>query len=416
MSYKHPVRTYRKLDAQFWLDMAVAALGPLAPSAQALLLYLCLCREGHIIPGVVLLGVAAIAEILGWTYDHTKKCMDELVEAGEVLFDQRIRLIFVGRAIEVNAPDNPNVVKGWWRIWADIPDCDLKNTIHGHLECLIRGRGPSFLEAFQEACPGPAREGFVNRFSNPRLNGMGTQDTGSMNQEQEKEPGPGSLAWPGLLPCRDTGVPGQDQGLGSGPGEVRQVSPADWDRTIDDVLDIPQAPLTLPQPRQAPADQGSSPVGSSDVVEKAWGLVEAWNTKVALPNLDFERVEGRQAENLIPHLVEALKDPLAESEFLDLFEIIPRDPFFARNNPSRFKAFLAHYAKMTPEARKKAVGVARGKLARLMRAEGVSPKPKLKSETAAASLRKAQRTAQRENAAAATNNIYALATSEMTEA
>ncbi len=367
------------------------------------------------IPGVVLLGIAAIAEILGWALEAAKAALDELVSADEVRVDLGARLIFVFRGLDLNPPSNPNTVTSWSRTWHDIPACGLKSTIRGCLEILLQDRGPAFLEAFQKACPDTPRNHSGNRFRVGLGKGYGNQDTGTEPKSKDQEPnqdpepgtralgGPGGLA--GSVLYRDHYLAGEEHGLGSGAGSGLTAPRPDIPLTFDDIVDDLDSPLVPAEHRGGAQDPEATVMEAPKELKVARAIIDIWNSKVAPTNPVFEAVDGRQAEVLIPHLMEALKDPLAESEFLDLLEVIPRDPFYAGENPKHFVAFLAHYAKQPSEARKKAVAAARSKLARLSEGDG-KPSRAPKSTTQAAALRAAQSRTAPKATAELCNDIY----------
>lgn len=417
MSYDSTPQTYRKWNPAIWSDSQFKALSALAPSAQALLLFLCLCREGHMIPGVVLLGIAAVAEILGWAVDAAKAALDELISADEIRVDMGARIIFVFRGLDLNPPSNPNVVTSWSRTWHDIPWCDLKATIRGCLESWLRDRGPSFLEAFQKACPEMPRNHSGNRFLVGMANGLDNQDPGTGSRNQDHEPnqdpesglqalaGPGGLA--GDAPCRDQFLAGEKQGFGfgAGPGSAMKTSRPGVPLTIDDIVDELDSPWVPSNTQRAEVESTENETEAPRELAPALAVIEAWNTRVAPTNPIFEPVVGKQAEALLPRLIEVLRDPLAEAEFEDLFKVIPLDPFYAQQNETGFKASLAFYVRLTPEKRKLNVGIARKKLASMTRGGG-KPSRAPRSTTQAAALRVAQSKSAPNTTEELSNDIY----------
>ncbi len=417
MSYDSTPQTYRKWNPAIWSDPLFKNLSGLAPSGQALLLFLCLCREGHMIPGVVLLGIAAVAEILGWAVDAAKAALDELISADEIRVDMGARLIFVFRGLDLNPPSNPNTVTSWSRTWHDIPACGLKSTIRACLETLLQDRGSAFLEAFQKACPDTPRNHSRNRFRMGLGKGYGNQDTGTEHRNQEQEPnqdpdpgamalaGPGGLA--GDAPCRDQFLAGEKQGFGSGsgPGSAMKASRPGVPLTIDDIVDELDSPWVPSKTQRAEVESTENETEIPRELAPAMAVIEAWNTQVAPKNPLFEQVIGKQAEALLPRLMEVLQDPLAASEFEDLFKVIPLDPFYAQENETGFKAFLAYYVKMTPEKRKYVVGIARNKLASMTRGGG-KPSHAPKSAKQAANLRAAQARSGQNTSTDLSNDIY----------
>jgi hypothetical protein len=124
-------------------------------SATAQLVYLRLRTgpESSPIPGVVLIGPAGLAEALGWTLAKAKAALDELAAKGLLVADRQARLVFIPRAAVEGAPDNPNHVTSWARYWTLVPECDLKSHIRSNLRVMLEERGPTFVAAFDRACP-----------------------------------------------------------------------------------------------------------------------------------------------------------------------------------------------------------------------------------------------------------------------
>jgi hypothetical protein len=410
MSFTPATRRYRKVDPQLWQDRVWASLTPLAPSGQALLLFLLTCREGHFIPGLILLGLAAAAEILGWTVEATRAALDELIEAGEVLADVRARLIFLRRAVLENQPANPNVVTGWATTWHEVADCDLKEIIRRELEASLRHREPSFMAAFRVACP--------NRLANGFRNGSGNQDPDTDREleleleqepEQDLESGPGvSGAVLAGYPSGQVhhGVTGEGVGAGSGSLSGAGASPgatAFDERTFDDLLDLPPGTSPAPPPTARPVQVVGREV-TNDPSGKAQALIDDWNTKVAGKNPIFERVDGKAAEDLLPAISKALAQPGAAEDFQALFDIIPNDDFYFGKNDKGFVAFLAHYVRQSPSGRAAAAEVARKKLARLK--QGRAAKPKSKAEQEAAAARKGLKTGTDTPSPTNTNDLH----------
>jgi len=390
---------YHRVNTQIWTDPAFAGLPPVLPSARYLYFWLLAGQEATNLPGVVIAGPMAVAEILDWEVPETKAAFQSLVDAGLVLMDAKARLIYVLRSLADNPPANPNVITSWETSWSEIAPCPLKDIIWAKFEAHAKARGEEFLKNFNAACPrgNGSGNGSSNGSGNGSLDGSGN-DTRNKNQHQslpqslEQNPeqnnalGSGEVlsgftSGDGDRGTTDLGQePGADCGPGCGPGcspspdpqaapqpiaatgagEVHDYGPRD-ERTLDDIDDD--------QPAPAPAPTTETP--AKPVVEvvqipaAAQYILDDWNTRVATPGSVFEAVTGRDAEILAPDIMEALKDVDAVTDFNDLFQIIPKDGFYSGDNDTKFVAFLRHYVKMTPEKRHKCADIARNKIRRL---------------------------------------------------
>jgi hypothetical protein len=111
--------------------------------------------ESSVIPGVVVIGRAALAEAMGWELPKVLRALKELAARGCLDADWDRRLVWMPRAALDGNPDNPNQVVRWARYWSVIPDCDLKHRIHGDLRAMLEPREPEFLASFDRACPKP---------------------------------------------------------------------------------------------------------------------------------------------------------------------------------------------------------------------------------------------------------------------
>ena len=427
---------YHRVNTQIWTDPAFTGLPPILPSARYLYFWLLAGQEATILPGVVIAGPMAVAEILDWDLDATKASLNELVDAGLVLMDPKARLIYVLRSLADNPPANPNVVTGWESSWSEIAPCQLKERIWAEFEAHVRGRGEQFIKSFNTACPrgngsgNGSRDGSWNDSRNknqdryldldlkqyPEQNnvlGHGLVASGSTSGE-----GLRGIEVTGQEPGTDPGYPsgmssGQQAGSGPGypsgvvperqpesvpgctPGAVPVDNPSDTRKnnygpvserelTFDDVdWDSDSVPVPL-----VPT-QSTTEVEANRIPDPAQKVLDAWNTQVAGVDPIFEAVKGQDAVKLAPAIMKALERLEAKLDLSALFEIIPMDDFYKGANRTQFVAFLRHYVEMPPEGLRKCGDIARSKLEKLQR-KPVS-KSKSKSETDAHSARERQK-------------------------
>jgi hypothetical protein len=160
------------------------------------------------LPGLSTVGVATLADDLGWKVDEVQACWDEIEKSGMAQADWKARVIYVPSYITAEPPKNPNTVLGWASTWGLIPACALKEAAREAFLRHMQGRGkpekgPSFEEAFRRACPA-AGNGYGNGFGNGSPDGSTNHSSndspnGWGNQEQEQVSGTGAGAGAGTV-------------------------------------------------------------------------------------------------------------------------------------------------------------------------------------------------------------------------
>lgn len=82
------------------------------------------------IPGLMIATAATLADFIRRPVDAVTAALSRFVGAGKVERDENARLLRVVNAprwaAEHGEPENPNVIKGWWRSWKELPDCETK--------------------------------------------------------------------------------------------------------------------------------------------------------------------------------------------------------------------------------------------------------------------------------------------------
>ena len=178
-SYDKPI--YRKIAVRMWGDGKFCrSLSPMAPSGQALWLYLLTGEHTGIIPGLFSRGKAAIAESLGWDLEDFERCFREIETAGMASADWQARLVWIPNAVKYNRPDNPNVVTAWGRAFQMLPECSLRDRAKVELRRAICKMGRSFEERFVIEFDGSETETHAKttRYGNPSGN---ASENGSAN-------------------------------------------------------------------------------------------------------------------------------------------------------------------------------------------------------------------------------------------
>jgi hypothetical protein len=166
---------YRPVDTKIRGDAKFKALSAAPPCARELWMHLLICGHDRSIPGLLSVGLGALADELSspgqrWTTDDVLRCFAEIEAQGMAIADWEARVVWLPRAIAPgrNEPrSSDNVVGMGGRDWAEVPECDLKWRA---FEALIRycaeqdrvraaanpNRTDSLLEAAITALPVPA--------------------------------------------------------------------------------------------------------------------------------------------------------------------------------------------------------------------------------------------------------------------
>jgi hypothetical protein len=143
-------RMWRRVYVRMWRNGSFARLTRLPPSGQSLWCYLTTSPESTPLPGVIIDGKAAMAEILEWDLAVFEECFAELERERMAVADWSSRLIWLPAGPRLNPPISPNVVRAWGKTFKKLPECDLKQRIQQDLLTYLQGLGPSFWEAFAE--------------------------------------------------------------------------------------------------------------------------------------------------------------------------------------------------------------------------------------------------------------------------
>ena len=97
----------------------------LSPHGKLLWFALLTHKHGSMVPGFVPVSVAVLAEDTDLSPKRVQREIDRMREAKMLRYDEAARLFWLPKAIHYNEPENPNVVKGWARQWANLPDSGL---------------------------------------------------------------------------------------------------------------------------------------------------------------------------------------------------------------------------------------------------------------------------------------------------
>jgi hypothetical protein len=123
---KYPNDRYAKVARRMWDDEVFRSWSKPPPNAQTLWQYLLTCPNGGSVPGLFRFSVAETAERFEWSIEDTQRVLQEIVDSGRAEYDPTARLIYLPNALRANDPQSANVVVGWSRQWAELPECALK--------------------------------------------------------------------------------------------------------------------------------------------------------------------------------------------------------------------------------------------------------------------------------------------------
>lgn len=163
---------YRKILTRMHADDKFRQLSKPQPNGQSLWQYLLTGPHTTSIPGLFVVGEAALAEALAWPLSGLRRAWREIEDLGMAKADWKARVVWLPNAIRHNAPESPNVVKSWRDAIDQVPECELKTTALAQFEAFLEGKGQAFAKAFREV--------FKEGSSKPLLDP-------SPNQEQEQE-------------------------------------------------------------------------------------------------------------------------------------------------------------------------------------------------------------------------------------
>lgn len=144
---------YRTISVKMWGDDRFSRLSKPKPNAQTLWIYLLTGPHTTALPGVFVAGEAALAEALEWPKEAFRKAFAEVINEGLIEVDIKTRLAFIPKAIRHNPPQSLNVVKGWRKVFDELPDCVLKGRIYMAVldSIAVLGLSLAYTQAFGDA-------------------------------------------------------------------------------------------------------------------------------------------------------------------------------------------------------------------------------------------------------------------------
>jgi len=134
---------FRKIGRYVWRHPAFKRVGT---DAQLLFLYLWTGPDGNA-SGVIATTAAALAVALHWPTDRAQTALDALADVGLLEVDGDAELVVLD-LLDLDPPDNPNVVQHWAVCLADLPASPAIARAIGRLGKHCAARGHGFIEGF----------------------------------------------------------------------------------------------------------------------------------------------------------------------------------------------------------------------------------------------------------------------------
>jgi uncharacterized phage protein (TIGR02220 family) len=120
---------------------------PPQPCGQFLWIYLLTGHHTDGLPGLYLVGEAALAESLGWPLEDLRKQFAALQSLGMALADWNAHVVYLPNALRYQAPNNPKHLQGWGKAFRRVPECALRAAWLQQLKDDAVRRGPTFVDA-----------------------------------------------------------------------------------------------------------------------------------------------------------------------------------------------------------------------------------------------------------------------------
>ena len=185
---------YRKISPCIWNDAKVRGLS----DKGKLTLFLLLTHPNMTSLGALRANLPGLACELGWRTSVFARAFRELLDCGMARQDADAQLIWFPKFLRHNAPESPNVVRGWAAAFEELPECPLKLDVLAGAWATLAAFGEGFRDAFREVfgevlpkpCEKPSAslpESLSEGFRQPCPNQEQEQE---QEQEQKKTPSP----------------------------------------------------------------------------------------------------------------------------------------------------------------------------------------------------------------------------------
>ena len=241
---------YRKISPCIWNDAKVRGLS----DKGKLTLFLLLTHPNMTSLGALRANLPGLACELGWRTSVFARAFRELLDCGMARQDADAQLIWFPKFLKHNAPESPNVVRGWAAAFEELPECPLKLDVLAGAWATLAAFGEGFREAFREVfgevlpkpCEKPSAslpESLSEGFRQPCPNQEQEQE---QEQEQKKTPSPLTSSRKPYTTRR-----GEEHGPAAQPVMASGKACAGVDARLAETL-----PETAAEDRSAPRRQG----------------------------------------------------------------------------------------------------------------------------------------------------------------
>lgn len=137
---------YRKISPCIWNDAKVRGLS----DKGKLTLFLLLTHPNMTSLGALRANLPGLACELGWKTSVFARAFRELLDCGMARQDADAQLIWFPKFLRHNAPESPNVVRGWAAAFEELPECPLKLDVLAGAWATLAAFGEGFRDAFRE--------------------------------------------------------------------------------------------------------------------------------------------------------------------------------------------------------------------------------------------------------------------------
>lgn len=138
---------YRKIDPRIWNDKKFRELS----DASKLAFFLLLTHPAMTAIGAMRATIAGLAAEMKWEEEAFREAFAEISRKGMAEHDPKASFMALPKFLTYNAPESPNVVKGWISAIDLIPECSLRDVHFQRVKAFIKGLPNSFQEGLPEA-------------------------------------------------------------------------------------------------------------------------------------------------------------------------------------------------------------------------------------------------------------------------
>ena len=143
---------YTKIERRIWNDSKFRSL-----SDNGKLVFFFILTHPHQTPfGAMRASVEGLAQEIGWGTKAFGEALAEASRKGMVKVDPKACFILLPNYPKHNKPESPNVLRGWFKSLAYLPECELYFELLQNIKDFAKGWGPPFIEAMPQPYPHPS--------------------------------------------------------------------------------------------------------------------------------------------------------------------------------------------------------------------------------------------------------------------